>query len=79
MTTGGIGVTSSRLPGTPPGLPAPAKADLMDLDTRRSRAGVLQFVRGKRGDYSFLIGADLVRECAGIKMKEDDLLRLVES
>jgi hypothetical protein len=73
-------VTSSRVPGTPPGLPAPEKADLMDLDTRhRSRAGVLQFVRGKRGDYSFLIGTDLVRECAGIKMKEDDLLRLVES
>jgi hypothetical protein len=72
-----MGLTSWRLPGTPPGLPAPAKADLMDLDTRhRSGAGVLQFVRGQE---VILIGTDLVRECAGIKMKEDDLLRLVES
>src|SRR6266849_5054873 len=52
---------------------------LMDLDTRhRSRATVLQLVRRERGDNSFLIGSDLVRECAGLKMKDCNPLRLVD-
>src|SRR6202048_1624593 len=52
---------------------------LMDLDTRhRSRGAVLKFVRRERGDSSFLIGSDLVRECAGVNMKDGNLLRLVD-
>ena len=51
----------------------------MDLDTgHRSRAAVPQFVRGERGDSSFLIGADLIRECTGVEMKDDSLLPLVD-
>ena len=51
----------------------------MDLDTRRrSRAAVFQFVRRERGDSSLLIGSDLVRECTGVEMKGDNLLRLVD-
>jgi hypothetical protein len=43
----------------------------MDLDTRhRTRATVLQFVRRERGDSSFLIGSDLVRERTGLEMKD---------
>jgi hypothetical protein len=43
---------------------------LMDLDTRhRSRGAVLQVVRREKGDSSFLIGSDLVRECAGLDIK----------
>src|ERR1700681_3750929 len=53
--------------------------DLMDLETtHRSGVGVFQFVRCERGDNSFLIGSDQVRECAGFEMKHDDLLRLVD-
>ena len=52
----------------------------MDLDTRhRSRATVLQFVRRERGDSSFLIGSDLVWECAGLEMKDGNPRRLVDS
>jgi hypothetical protein len=52
---------------------------LMDFDTRhRSRLAVRQFVRFERGDSPFLFGSDLVRECAGLKMKDDNLLRLVD-
>ena len=51
----------------------------MDLDTRhRSRVAVLQFVCRERGDSSFLIGSDLVRERTGVKMKDDSPLRLVD-
>ena len=55
---------------------------LMDLDAGdRSRIAVLhnQFVRGGKGDSSFLIGPDLVRECTCIKMKDDNRLCLVDS
>src|ERR1019366_8520019 len=52
---------------------------LMDLDTRhRSRVAVPQFVRRERGDNSFLIGSDQVRECTGFEMKDDNLLLLVD-
>ena len=52
---------------------------LLDLDTRhRGRGAVPQFICRERGDSTFLIGADLVRECAGLEMKDDNLLRLVE-
>src|SRR6202795_1135931 len=51
----------------------------MDLDTRRRRGdAVLQLVRRERGDSSFLIGSDLVRECAGVDMKDGNLLRFVD-
>ena len=51
----------------------------MDLATRhRSRNVVLQLGRRERGDRSFLIGADLVRECAGVDMKDGNLLRFVD-
>src|ERR1700730_11795594 len=52
---------------------------LMDLDTRhRSRVAVLQFVCRERGDSSFLISSDLVRECTGLKMKDGNSLYLVD-
>src|ERR1700694_5740347 len=52
---------------------------LMDLATRRrSRNVVLELGRRERGDRSFLIGADLVRECAGVDMKDGNLLRFVD-
>src|ERR1700731_1204201 len=52
---------------------------LMDLDTRhRSRVAVLQFVCRERGDSSFLISSDLVRECTGLKMKNGNSLHLVD-
>ena len=52
---------------------------LMDLDTRhRSRSVVLQFVCRERGDSSFLIGSDLIRECTGVKMKADNVHLLVD-
>src|SRR6202048_4883000 len=52
---------------------------LMDLDTgRRSGDAVLQLVGRERGDSSFLIGSDLVRECAGVDMKDGNLLRFVD-
>jgi len=48
---------------------------LMDLDAGyRGRVAVLHLVRRERGDSSFLIGSDLVRECTGIEMKDDNLL-----
>src|ERR1700681_3043544 len=51
----------------------------MDLVTRRlSRDVVLQLGRRERGDRSLLIGADLVRECAGVDMKDGNLLRFVD-
>src|SRR5260370_13163408 len=51
----------------------------MVLDTRhRSRATVLKFVRRERGDSSFLIGSDLVRECTGLEVKDGNSLRLVD-
>ena len=51
----------------------------MDLATRRrSRDVVFQLGRRERGDRSFLIGADLVRECAGVDMKDGNLLRFVD-
>jgi hypothetical protein len=52
---------------------------LMNLETlHHSRVGVFQLVRRERGDNSFLIGSDQVRECTGFKMKHDNLLRLVD-
>ena len=52
---------------------------LIDLDTRhRTRVAVLQFVRRERGDRSFLIGSDQVRECTGLKIKEGNPLPLVD-
>jgi hypothetical protein len=52
---------------------------LMNLDTtHRGRVAVFQFVRRERGDNSFLIGSDQVRECTGFEMKHDNLLRLVD-
>src|ERR1700681_1925707 len=52
---------------------------LMNLVTRfRSRAAVLQFVRCERGDTSFLIGSDLIRECTGVKMKADNVHLVVD-
>src|ERR1019366_2355551 len=52
---------------------------LMDLDTRhRSRVAVPQFVGRERGDNSFLIGSDQVRECTCFEMKDDNLLLLVD-
>src|ERR1700681_1284351 len=52
----------------------------MDLVTRRlSRDVVLQLGRRERGDRSFLIGADLVRERASVDMKDGNLVRFVDS
>jgi hypothetical protein len=64
-------VSMRRLPGSLP--------YLVDLVTRfRSRAAVLQFVRCERGNTSFLIGSDLIRECTGVKMKADNVHLLVD-
>src|ERR1700690_1883879 len=51
---------------------------LTNLDTtHRGRVAVPQPRRRERGDNSFLIGSDQVRECTGFEMKVDNLLRLV--
>jgi hypothetical protein len=53
--------------------------NLMNLETaRRSGVSVFQFVRRERGDNSFLIGSNQVRECTGFEMKVDNLLRFID-
>jgi hypothetical protein len=51
-----------------------------DIDlaaSQRNRVAVLQFVRRERGDRSFVVDSDLVRERTGLDAKSDDLGYLV--
>src|SRR5260370_22964758 len=41
-------------------------------------AGFHMYVRRERGDSSFLIRSDLVRECTGLEVKDGNSLRLVD-